>query len=194
MSHRALPSTTFSAALRARLGISQQELGDFLGVGEAQVGHVEAGRRGYTARAQMRLHQLAELVPAEPTPEPPAAAEPPAGLTAAEAQAARARLRTCRYEARQLRYQQATWPGRTTTLGLRRHTAATLQAALRPLAADDPEAHRAREWLALLELATKRTARLVPTPGAQALLALRLHLLDAEAAALEQLLGGPPSA
>ena len=160
-----------------------------------QVGHVEAGRRGYTARAQARLHQLAELVPAEPTPEPepPGAAEPPAGLTTAEAQAVRARLRACRHEARQLRYQQATWPGRTATRHRRHRTAAALQAALRPLPADDPEARRAREWLALLELATKRAARLVPTPGVRALLALRLRLLDEEAQALEQLLGLPPS-
>lgn len=175
MARRPLPSVAFSAALRARLGITQQELGDFLGVRAAQMGHVEAGRRGYSARAQVRLYRLAGLVPAAPTLKP-VADEPPAGLTAGEARALRARLRACRHDARQLRYQQAALPGKAAALVLRRHTAATLQAAQPALAADEMNALRVQEWVALLALATKRLARLAPSATARALLELRQRL------------------
>ena len=125
--------------------------GRLSGSGAAQVGHVEAGRRGYSARTQARLCQLAEWVPAALESESePVANEPPAGLTASEARTMRARLRACRHEARQLRYQQAAWPGKAATIGLRRRTAATIQAARPALAADELDAFRVQEWVELL--------------------------------------------
>lgn len=200
MARRPLPSATLSAALRTRLGLSQQELGDFLGVGAAQVGHVEAGRRGYSAKAQARLHRLAELLPDAPAADGTAieASGAPAPPTASEARALRARLRArlraCRHEARQLRYQQALWPNQEAALRQRQQTAARLEAALVAPATPAPDAAREQEWLALLRLATARAAQRRPSPTARARLALRLHLLDTEAAGLEQLLGAivPP--
>ncbi|MBO2007914.1 helix-turn-helix transcriptional regulator [Siccationidurans soli] len=68
-----MPSSSLSAAVRGRLGISREELGDLLEVTVSQVGHVECGRRSYSARAQARLLRLAELLPAAL----PAEAAPP---------------------------------------------------------------------------------------------------------------------
>jgi transcriptional regulator with XRE-family HTH domain len=182
--------------VRARLGISREELGDLLEVNVSQVGHVEAGRRRYSPTAQARLRRLAELVPAVPeaaTPAPPAP-----GPTPAEATALRARLRACQHEAQPLREQQATWAAQDAALHQRRQGVAALGTALAtplPTPADpDVDPTRERAWLELLELATRRRARRQPSATARALLALRLRLLDEEAAALARLLAAAPEA
>ncbi|WP_046246539.1 hypothetical protein [Hymenobacter terrenus] len=192
MPRRALPSTTLSAVVRARLGISRQELGDLLGVRAGQVGHVEAGRRSYSAQPQARLHRLAALLPAPSAAPAPVATSLPPGPTLAEATALRARLRTCRHEAQQLRDQQAAWPAQDAALRQRQQALTALNTALAaPLPTPaDPAANPTREraWLELLELATTRLARRQPSPTARALVALRLRLLAEEIATLEALL------
>ena|GEM_PF-3919907 len=195
MSRRAFPSNTISATVRERLGLSRQELGDWLGVGQRQVGHVEAGRREYSAKAQARLRRLSELVPRLPeeTPEPvaPAAALP----SPAEATALRARLRTCRHEARQLRYQQDAWPERDVVIGRRQRGLAALEAAIADESANPAaDLSRERAWLEILALGTRQLARRLPTPTAREWVALRLRLLDEEAAGLEKLLAGSSAA
>lgn len=188
MARRALPSLTPSAVLRARLGLSQRELGDFLGVGATQVGNVEAGRRSYSARVQARLHRLAELASAAASgagPHPVAEEDWPEDAPN-ENKAVRARLRACRHGARQLRYQQAIWLEQEAALKRRLQTLALVAAAL---AVPGPDDAREQAWLTLLKLATKRLAQRLPDPTARALLALRLRLLDAEATELERLLG-----
>ncbi|MBO2007915.1 hypothetical protein [Hymenobacter negativus] len=102
-------------------------------------------------------------------------------------------MRSCRHEARKVRAQQDAWPVQEAALRRRRQALAALSTALAtPLPGPpDPAADPTREraWLELLELATVRLARQLPSPTARALLALRLRLLDEEATTLVELLG-----
>ncbi|MBD2716793.1 hypothetical protein KBK19_17240 [Microvirga sp. STR05] len=45
MARKALPSSSLTAAVRTHFGLTQEELGRFVGVSGAVVAHVEAGRR-----------------------------------------------------------------------------------------------------------------------------------------------------
>ena len=192
-------SATLSGAVRARAGITQQELGELLGVTKGQVAHVEAGRRGYSARAQARLTRLGELLPAHrfrpggtPAPEPAPAADAPTGPTLAEQTALRRRLRACRRTLSALAYAAEGRPVLTATLARRTQALTALRAALAAETAPAPGSDPARDhaWLELVELATARVARRQPTPTALAWTALRRRLLEAEAAGLEALLAG----
>ncbi|MBC7448839.1 MAG: helix-turn-helix transcriptional regulator, partial [Hymenobacteraceae bacterium] len=71
MAH-ALSSNTLAAAVRVHFGLSQAELGRYLGVTRGQVAHVEAGRRRLPALLTLRLTRLARLLP------PPEGTGPPA--------------------------------------------------------------------------------------------------------------------
>ncbi|RTQ53572.1 XRE family transcriptional regulator [Hymenobacter gummosus] len=200
MTRIARPSLAFSAQLRTRLGLTREELGLLLGVTAAQVSHVENGRRGYSARAQERLYRLAALLPAAAAPAgaaaPPA---PPAGPSPAEAAALRKRLRGCRRRLYHLRYDEAAPAARAAQLERRHLTLARLAEALAqpPAAAPPADAgrppEREQEWLALLELGTRRLAHRQPTPTALAWRALKAQLLEAEIRGLEQLLGEAPA-
>jgi transcriptional regulator with XRE-family HTH domain len=193
LAHRALPSSTVAACVRARAGITQQELGDLLGVGRAQVAHVEAGRRGFSARAQSRLSRLAELLPAGAVAFPPADAHAPVGPavlqgpTLAEQTALHRRLRACRHQLAGLRYAEEGRPALASALARRTLALAKLRAAL-ALDATTTSTSREVAWLELVELATARVARQQPTATAQQWLALRLRLLQDEEAGLLALL------
>ena len=193
MPRRAYPSATLSATVRARLGLTRAELGLLLGVGVAQVGHVETGYRNYSAAAQARLRRLASLVPAAPAP-PETPATPPAGPTPAEAAALHRRQREFRHQVARLRARQAAAPPQAAALAQRRQALATLGAALAAPAPTppDPVADGAREaaWLELLHLGTRRRQQRQPSPTALGWQALRLQLLEAELAGLAQLLAG----
>lgn len=190
--HRPNPSSTLSASIRARAGITQMELGDLLGVSRGQVAHVEAGRRGYSRRAQERLRRLAELLPVGSVAEAGGEEPVPAGPTAEERLALRRRLRTCRRQLTTLVYAAEGRPVVAEALSQRRQALATLRAALAAEAAPAP-ARAAREaaWLELVELATHRVARRQPTPTRLAWEALRLRLLREEEAGLLALLAAP---
>ena len=188
LAHRSLHSSTVSASERA--GLTQQELGDLLGVGRAQVAHAEAGRRGYSARAQARLNRLAELLPRSlpPVPESPAAAPAP-GPTLAEQADLHRRLRNARRTLNGLAYAEENRPPMAAALARRTQALAVLRAAL---AAEANAADTTREaaWLELVELGTARVARRQPSPTARGLVALRREVLTLEIAGLEKLLAG----
>ncbi|MBO2010362.1 hypothetical protein J4E00_14980 [Siccationidurans soli] len=181
-----MPSNSLAAAVRAHFGLTQAELGRYLGVAREQVAFVEAGKRSFALGAERRLRQLVLLLPPEGESVPPAtpAAEVTKPLTATELLALRKRLRRCRHEATQLRYQLETEADRTQAQTRRQRSLAHLRAGLLPATgALTAEEERARDWL----------ARLAPTPvhppllaGAQGLLVARLQGLTAEANALEE--------
>ena len=67
-----LPSDTLEAAIRFHFGLTQAELGRYLGISAGQVAHLEAGRRQLTAATSQPLEWLAQLLP-PPTGTVPAA-------------------------------------------------------------------------------------------------------------------------
>jgi len=195
---RPLAGTTLSAIVRQRAGITQQELGDLLGIGRAQVAHVEAGRRGYSGKAQARLLRLSELLPARALAAAPAPTPPPAaGPTLGEQADLRRRLRHCRRTLAGLAYAEPSRQAMAEVLARRTQALAVLRHSLAHEATlPDPGAETAREaaWLELLELATSLAARRQPTPTALGLRALRRQLLELEIAGLEALLHPPTGA
>ena len=191
LSYRTVPSGSVSAAMRERLGITQQELGDLLGVGRAQVGHVEAGRRAYSPRAQARLTRLSELLPARLFRPGGALAAPagpvgPASPTPAEQADLRRRLRNCRRTLSGLTYAEQGRPRLAAALARRTQGLAALRAALAAAPGTDPA--RDLDWVELLDLATTLVARRQPTATALGLAALRRQLLELEITGLLRLL------
>ena len=194
---RPLPSNSLAAAVRAHFGLTQAELGRYLGVRREQVGYVEAGQRGSSPAAERRLLPLGLLLPERPDAGPPPllAAGPPAPPAApgpdADAAALRKRLRRCRHQTAKLRYELENQAARAQAHARRLRGLAQLQAELLAPAATGaapgPDAERARRWLAELA-ANPPPLPPPPEPTAQALLAARLRGLAAEVAALEELL------
>lgn len=92
---RYLPSNYLSAAVRAHFGLTQTELGRYLGVQREQVAFVEAGQRTFSVGAERRLRPLGLLLPESRAGGPPAplAAEPVAPPDAPDVAALRKRLR-----------------------------------------------------------------------------------------------------
>ena len=188
---RYLPSNSLSAAVRAHFGLTQPELGRYLGVRREQVAFVEGGQRTFSVAAEQRLRPLALLLPGvllnePPAPPLPAPAEP---ADAPDAAALRKRLRRCRHEAAQLRYEQENQATRALAQAQRQRGLAQLRAALLPApgasTAPDAETERRRRWLDALPAEAR------PAPGsatARALATARLRGLLAEAGALELLL------
>ncbi len=189
-----LPSNSLSAAVRAHFGLTQPELGRYLGVRREQVAFVEGGQRTFSVAAEQRLRPLALLLPGvllnePPAPPLPAPAEPADAPDAPDVAALRKRLRRCRHEAAQLRYEQENQATRALAQAQRQRGLAQLRAALLPApgasVAPDAETERRRRWLDALP------AEACPAPGsatARALATARLRGLLAEAGALEQLL------
>ena len=60
---RHLPSNSLSAAVRAHFGLTQTELGGYLGVRREQVAFVEAGQRTFAVGAERRRRPLGLLLP-----------------------------------------------------------------------------------------------------------------------------------
>ncbi|WP_139924905.1 helix-turn-helix transcriptional regulator [Hymenobacter sp. DG01] len=160
-------------ALRARYGLSQAQLAEYLSVSRAQVSMAEQGRRTLSAALWARLQPLVAVL------ENPAAATgaQPEGIDAAGREALQRRLRECTQEAAELRQE----------LGQLRARAVQYQAVLRELlplllplteaAGADP----ARAWL--LARQSEAAAELHRSgAAAQMLLELRIEALDYEAA------------
>ena len=196
----AVPDTV-AAAVRDYFALTQQELAAWLGVSEAQAGHLDTGRRGLSPAV---AEALAPLVAALPPPTAPAAgalrlasvagAAPPA-LAPPEAAPLAARLDYCRHHAARLRRQLRPLLAQATVAARWAAALPALRAALPPdpgpAAAPDPATawpawlawHRHR-WLA------QRPTALPPAASARYhLLRLRAEALEAEAAALAALLG-----
>lgn len=186
-----LPSNSLSAAVRAYFGLTQAELGQYLGVRREQVAFVEAGQRGYSLTAEQRLRPLGLLLPESRAGEPPAVPEatPVDPPDTPDVDALRKRLRRCQHQAAQLRYELETQAARDQGHANRRRGLARLQAGLLPApgseAVPPAEAERARQWLAQLAAHTP-----APPPGAtaRALQEARLRGLAAETQSLEELL------
>ena len=191
---RKLPSNSLSAAVRAHFGLTQPELGRYLGVRREQVAFVEGGLRTFSAVAERRLRPLVLLLPgvllADHVAPPPVAPDAPA--EAPDAPALRKRLRRCRHEAAQLRYELENHAARAEVQAQRQRGLAQLRAALLPTpdAPADAETERRHRWLDSLP------AAVLPAPMSattRALSAAHLRGLLAEAEALEQLLAAEVS-
>ncbi|RSK39472.1 hypothetical protein [Hymenobacter perfusus] len=206
MARPSLPSDSLSAAVRAHFGLTQPELGKFIGVSGTVIGHVEAGRRVLPAEAQRRLRPLALLLPppeglGPPLPAPPAGAsapEPAAPAVPLEAEPLRKRLRRVCYLLDKARFALENHVRASQAQARRRWGRAVLAALLAPApgtpaapaaVAQDPalDAAACRRWLERLpDLAPGAAWPLSATEAA--LLALRLRLLEEEARALAALL------
>lgn len=188
-----LPSSSLSAAVRAHFGLTQAELGQYLGVQREQVAFVEAGRRPFSMAAERRLRPLGLLLPesrAGGLPAPVAVAEQPvAPADAAEVAALRKRLRRCQFLMGELRWELENREIRAQALAQRQRGLAQLRAGLLPEAAEEAplpaEAERIQRWLNQLAADTRpEPAR----PEAHGLQVARLRGLAAEAQSLEELL------
>ncbi|WP_182888478.1 helix-turn-helix transcriptional regulator, partial [Hymenobacter rubripertinctus] len=60
---RPVASNSLAASIRTHFGLTQAELGQYLGVSERQVGNIEAGRRRAAPLANLRLARLALALP-----------------------------------------------------------------------------------------------------------------------------------
>ncbi|TGE18951.1 helix-turn-helix transcriptional regulator [Hymenobacter elongatus] len=204
---RPVASNSLAAAIRTHFGLTQAELGRYLGVSEQQVGNIEAGRRRATPLVTLRLARLARLLP---PPEgfgaaaPAAAYAPPAvpvvlfgpeqtlpGPLAAAALLKR--QRQCSRRSVLLRRDLHVLGQRATAQERRRWALAVLQTALASHPTDPAPSPAEQEhlghWLAELAAALPPAPALRPdTATALALLLLRLAAVEAEAATLARLL------
>lgn len=189
---------TVMAAVRQHFGLTQQEMAQWLGVSEAQAGHLDTGRRGLGGMAAEALAPfVAQLPPAGPAPAAlrlVSAAPPALALAPPEAALLEARLDYCQHHARRLRRQLAPLTTQAATAARWAAALPALRAALPldpgPQAEPDP----ATNWPAWLVWYRHRWLEQRPTtlpPGLAAryhLLRLRAEALEAEAAALVSLL------
>lgn len=199
MALRVSYSNSLAAAVRGYLGLSQKELGRWLGVAITQVSDVEAGHKRFGEAAQAHLRLLAGCLPAAlpaltayaapppppADPLPPAQAPPPvAPLDTVTTATLTARRRTAEVEAARVAQTLATHQRHAEMVA--RWTAAlpALRAAVPALAPTVQP--RATRWL---DFRTAELAATGPPPAQTALLALRLALLQAEAATLRVWLG-----
>ena len=197
---RTIPSNTLEAAVRMHFGLTQAELGRYLGVSERQVGNLEAGRRQASPAANRRLEQLARLLPPPDSTGPAAPVFAALTLPAREFTAElpdfgplpdkplRKRQRQVMAQAHGIRWALHR-DGKREVLQARRQWALTvLQGALPAVGGSaEEQAHDAR-WL--LVLAADITAA-IPPPAAEAkraLLVVRLLALEAGAGLLARLL------
>ncbi|MGY3091004.1 transcriptional regulator with XRE-family HTH domain [Hymenobacter sp. UYAg731] len=204
MSH-SIPSNALEAAIRTHFGLTQAELGRYLGVSERQIAHLEAGRRRASLQANRRLERLARLLP------PPEGTGPSApafsGLAGPEAPAAlptglpefgplapapvRKRQRQVAAQAAALRWALHRAGKRAALQHRRQWGLGQLQAAP---AAGFPDAAELAHFTRWLQVLAADVAAAVPGPAAvarQVLAVVRLHALDSETAALARLL--PPA-
>lgn len=188
-----LHSNSLSAAVRAHFGLTQAELGHYLGVRREQVAYVEAGQRGFALAAERRLRPLGLLLPesrAEGGPVVPPGAKPGAAADAeAEVAALRKQLRRCQHQAARLRFELENQETRAQALANRQRGLAQLRAGLLPAAAEKAplpaEAERIERWLSQLAAETLTEPA---TFAARGLQVARLRGLTAEAQSLEELL------
>ena len=185
--------STWLCDVRARFGLSQQELAIWLGLSRATLAKVETDRRALPSRAGQWLRPWVTallLPPATAVPQLPAPADPTNGPAALLA-----RLAECRYQAQRLHQQLLNQQAYLNVLRDRLAAGPLLQAALPPPAPAEPvhaPAALRRRWLArLLEAATDE---LSVAPEVLTLLAARCHAWQSEAAWLVDALALAPSA
>ncbi|RTQ48828.1 hypothetical protein EJV47_14605 [Hymenobacter gummosus] len=207
MSRRAYPSASLAAAVRQHFALSQAELAQFVGVSRQMIAAVEASRKILGAAAEHRLWVLARQLPppdgqgpAAPDFAREAAPEAPPVLDPADTAPLQRRRKRLRFYLAKLRFELAQRGSGQQGHARRRW----VLAVLRPLlAAPDappapgarltwpgatPDAARDLHWLDGLGLRT--AAAPVPLAPAERLLLLaRLRGLEAELAALDEVLG-----
>ena len=202
---RPIPSNTAEAAVRAYFGLTQAELGRYLGVSERQVGHLEAGRRQATAATNRRLERLFGLLPPPDGTGPPAPlfgplaipeeSIPGVGLPDFGPLAPRpllARQRRVSFQVAQLRWALHRQHKYLARQHRRQWGLARLQAALPTESLDPAERAHLNRWLTVL---AADVAAAVPRPLAvaqRALIVVQLLSLTAELAMLAQLLAQKP--
>lgn len=192
-------SSSALADVRRHFGLSQQELAGWLGVSEAQAGHLETGRRALAGDA---AEALAPLVAHLPLPGAAlatgtlrlasAVGPPPLALAPPDAAPLAARLDYCQHHAHRLRRQLRPLEAQAAVCARWAAALPTLRAALppSPAAAPDP----ATAWPAWLTWhrhlwLDQRPLALPPDLSARYhLLRLQAEALEAEAAALAALL------
>ncbi|MBC7446753.1 MAG: helix-turn-helix domain-containing protein [Hymenobacteraceae bacterium] len=203
MPQRAQYSTTSAAAVRAYLGITQDELAAYLGVSRSQVAHAEAGRRQLATGPRTRLLRLFLVVPqpwgAGPPETPvidarllrpagplPVAAPAGASEPLADSKLVRRRWRRCEYLAMRLRRALADRHAHRTTY-LRRARVLTVLADPAAALPDDNPA-RTERWGAWLAADSARRLGMggPADPITLALAEVKLYRLEAEAATLAQ--------
>lgn len=168
--------------LRARFGLTQQELGYWLGLSRVQVARVEAQVDPLPQQArrwvQPWLAALTEVIISSGpvadslAPATPAALPPDAPVTL------QARVATCYYEAARLREQLLAYDAQVRLLHYRLAAGPRLLAALPPLppepATESEAIGRRRRWLGRwLEAATDGLLPVHPVTGAAAGILLR---------------------
>ncbi len=199
-----LPSDTLEAAIRFHFGLTQAELGRYLGISAGLVAHFEAGRRRAMPSAEQRLTWLAQLLP-PPTGTGPAAAafaapaapSQPAVATLLAAlptfgalppAALQRRQRLVVAQAARLRWGLHR-AGKADALQARRQWGlAILQAALPAETLAPAERAHLDYWLGVLAADVAAATAAPATQAARALAVVRLLMLDLEAAALARLL------
>ncbi len=189
MGRRAIPSTTLTADVRRYFGISQADMAGFLGISQGQLANIEAGRRGLSAEALLRLNPLAALLPETPLPIAPLAAPLPLP-TAPTPGPLEARRDYCQWRAHNLRYELRALLPRAEVARRWRAALPALLAALPPAA---PDPAPPGDWSRLTyprELAQAWATAFTPDDAARHhLLRLQAEALETEAAALAVLLG-----
>lgn len=188
MARFAVPSNALVAVVRRYFGISQADMAGFLGISQGQLANIEAGRRGLSADARLRLDPLAALLPASLPPTEPLA-EPLPLPVAPTAPPLEARHRYCVWKARNLRYELQ---GLLPRVEVARRWQTALPALLAALSPAAPEPAAPGEWSRLTyprELAALWATAFTPDDAARHhLLRLQAEALETEAAALAVLL------
>ncbi|RTQ52540.1 hypothetical protein EJV47_05890 [Hymenobacter gummosus] len=201
------PSAALAAAVRAHFGLTQAELAQFVGVSRALLGHDEAGRRVLPEAAAHRLWVLARFLPPPDGQGPPApdfADESGAAAEAPDARVLEKRRKRLRFYIIKARFELDQRGGRARGYARRQwalHTLRPLLATPDEPGADGrlrwlgatPDAPRDLHWLDGLTIRTAATAEPL-TATERALRQARLRGLEAEQAALDELLGNqePP--
>ena len=193
MGRRAIPTDSLVAAVRRHFGISQADMAGFLNISQGQLANIEAGRRGLSTAALLRLNPLAALVPEALPDEPlPAEALPetlplPVAPTVAPLEA---RRDYCVWKARNLRYELRGLLPRVAVARRWQTALPRLLAALPPAAPDPAPPGDWSRFTYPRELAQYWATAFTPDDAARHhLLRLQAEALETEAAALAVLLG-----
>jgi DNA-binding XRE family transcriptional regulator len=177
MPRKSIPSTSLVQAVRRYFGLQQRELATFLGVSEAMIGHIEAGRKVLPGKLLLRLNALAIHLP----PDADTAGAPAEGLPATapspETKELEWRRALCTQRAGRLRRELAALLHRATYAARWTAALASQPDSLSPPTPLPSEALR------------PRAATLTPADVARYhLLRLQAEALETEAAALAALL------
>jgi len=196
MPRRSYPSSSLAFAVRAHLGLTQAELGRFIGVSREQIANHEAGRKDLSSAPRHRLWVLARLLPPPDGQGPPAPAFTETEDTPLDPAPLQARLRRCRFYLAKINYELGQLQRPSEQHARRCWAVGVLQAAWAPDAPPllayplaTPDLVADARWL--VRLAGDVAAAPPPlTPAERTLRLARLRGLEAEVAALEAALAG----